>query len=118
MTTKMVVPVCGPNLGDKEAEYVADAIRSGWISGYRGKYIDEFESRFAEYCGCKYGLSTTSCATAMLLTLESLGIGKGDEVITSAFTMIATVSAILHAGATPVLVDAAPNTWTMDAWHS
>lgn len=111
----MRVPVCEPNLREEEVMLVMDAIRSGWISGYSGKYIDEFEQRFAEYCGCQYGVSTTSCATALLLTLESLGIGKGDEVITTAFTMIATVSAIIHAGATPVLVDVDPSTWNINA---
>lgn len=110
----MKVPVCMPNLGDAELANVIDAVKSGWISGYKGKYIDEFEERFAKYCGCKYGISTTSCATALLLTLESLGIGRGDEVITTAFTMIATVSTIIHAGATPVLVDVEPDTWCMD----
>ncbi|KKM08486.1 hypothetical protein LCGC14_1724020, partial [marine sediment metagenome] len=111
---KMVVPVCEPFLGPEEADNVRDAVASGWISGYRGKYLDEFERRFAEYCGYKYGITTSSCATALLLTLESLGIGKGDEVITTAFTMIATVSAIIHAGATPVLVDIEPDTWNMN----
>ncbi len=111
---KMVVPVCEPFLGPEEADNVRDAVASGWISGYRGKYLDEFERRFAEYCGYKYGVTTSSCATALLLTLESLGIGKGDEVITTAFTMIATVSAIIHAGATPVLVDIEPDTWNMN----
>lgn len=110
----MKVPVCEPFLGEEEALAAKDAVSSGWISGYRGKYIDEFEEQFAKYCGCKYGISTTSCATALLLTLESLGIGKGDEVITTAFTHIATVSAILHAGAKPVLVDVEPDTWCMN----
>ncbi len=111
---KMVVPVCEPSLGQKEADNVLDAVSSGWISGYKGKYLDEFERRFAEYCGYEYAITTSSCATALLLTLESLGIGKGDEVITTAFTMIATVSAIIHAGATPVLVDIEPDTWNMN----
>ena len=111
---KMVVPVCEPFLGPEEADNVRDAVASGWISGYGGKYLDEFEQRFAEYCGYKYGVTTSSCATALLLTLESLGIGKGDEAITTAFTMIATVSAIIHAGATPVLVDIEPDTWNMN----
>ncbi len=112
---KMVVPVCEPFLGREEVDIVEDAVLSGWISGYKGRYLDEFERRFAEYCGYKYGITTSSCATALLLTLESLGIGKGDEVITTAFTMIATVSAIIHAGATPVLVDIEPDTWNMNA---
>lgn len=112
--TAIRIPVCEPDLSGDAVSKVVEAITSGWISGYKGKYIDEFERRFAEYCECRYGITTTSCATAMLLTLESLGIGKGDEVITTAFTMIATVSAIIHAGATPVLVDVEPDTWNID----
>jgi len=57
---KMVVPVCEPFLGQEEADNVRDAVASGWISGYRGKYLDEFEQRFAEYCGYKYGVTTSS----------------------------------------------------------
>ncbi len=111
---KMRVPVCEPSLGERELANAQDAILSGWISGYKGKYIDEFERRFAAYCDARYGIVTTSCATAMLLTLESLGIGKGDEVITTDFTMIATLSAIIHAKARPVVVDVEPDTWCID----
>jgi perosamine synthetase len=110
----MRVPICEPNLAGLEMLLTKEVVASGWISGYKGKYIDEFEERFSDYCGCKYGVATSNCATALLLTLESLGIGKGDEVITTAFTMIATVSAIIHAGAVPVLVDVDPETWNMD----
>jgi len=110
----MKVPVCEPNMGNTELANAVAAVKSGWISGYSGKYIDEFEQRFADYCGCEYAVTTTSCATAMLLALEALEIGAGDEVITTAFTHIATVSAIIHAGATPVLVDVEPDTWCID----
>lgn len=112
----MRVPVCEPEFGQGELNNVIDCMRSGQISGYAGRYLDEFEDRFSEYCGCEYGVATTSCATAMLLTLESLGIGKGDEVITSAFTMIATVNAIIKAGAKPVLVDCEPETWNINPY--
>ncbi len=109
-----MIPVCEPSLKGNELSYVLDVVNSGWISGYKGRYIDEFERRFADYCGAKYGITTTSCATALLLALEALDIGKGDEVITTTFTMIATISAIIHAGATPVLVDVEKDTWNID----
>jgi len=108
-----VIPVCEPFLGKKELEYVADCLRSNWISS-KGKYIGEFEQKFADYCGCKYGVSTTSGTTALHLALASLEIGPGDEVIGPAFTMISTVFAIIYTGAKPVLVDSEPETWNID----
>jgi perosamine synthetase len=108
-----VIPVCEPYLAGNELEYVADCIKSNWISSL-GKYIGEFEQRFAQYCGSKYGVSTTSGTTALHLALVSLGIGKGDEVIVPAFTMVAPVFAITYTGAKPVLVDSELETWNMD----
>ena len=108
-----MIPVCEPLLSGKELEYVADCLKSNWISS-QGKYIQEFEQSFARYCGCQYGISTTSGTTALHLALVSLGIGAGDEVIIPAFTMIATAFAVAYTGATPVLVDAEPETWNMD----
>ena len=108
-----MIPVCEPFIGDREMEYVTDCIRTNWISS-QGKYVKEFEERFAEYCGCKYGVSTTSGTTALHLAVASLGIGRGDEVIIPTFTMIATAFAVAYTGATPVLVDAEPETWNID----
>jgi len=108
-----MIPVCEPFLSDKEFEYVIDCLKTNWISS-KGKYIEEFERKFANYCGCKYGISTTSGTTALHLALASLGIGRGDEVIIPAFTMIATAFAIVYTGAKPVLVDSEPETWNID----
>ena len=108
-----MIPVCIPFIGEKELEYVVDCIKTNWISS-KGKYVEEFERRFAEYCGCKYGISTTSGTTALHLALASLGIRNGDEVIIPAFTMISTANAVVYCGAKPVLVDAEPETWNMD----
>jgi len=108
-----MIPVCIPFIGEKELEYVVDCIKTNWISS-KGKYVEEFEQRFAEYCGCKYGISTTSGTTALHLALASLGIGKGNEVIVPAFTMISSVFAVVYCGAKPVLVDAESETWNMD----
>lgn len=108
-----MIPVCEPFLGDKELEYVTDCLKSNWISS-KGKYIEEFETKFAAYCGCKYGISTTSGTTALHLAVASLGIGSGDEVIIPASTMAATALAVIYTGARPVLVDAERETWNMD----
>lgn len=107
------IPVAAPLLGERELEYVVDAVRSGWISS-QGKYVTEFEERFSQYCGVKYGIATSSGTTALHLALASLDIGKGDEVIIPTFTMIATANAVTYTGAKPVLVDAESHTWNLD----
>jgi perosamine synthetase len=108
-----MIPVCVPLLGGKELEYISNCVNTNWISS-KGKYVEQFERSFAEYCGCKYGISTTNGTTALHLALASLNIKEGDEVILPAFTMIASAFSIAYCGATPVLVDAEPDTWNMD----
>jgi perosamine synthetase len=106
------IPVCEPYLADREAEYVRDCVGSTWISS-AGKYLSAFEEGFARYCGCDHGITTTSGTTALHLALAARGLGPGDEIIMPAFTIAATVFAALYTGATPVLVDSDPDTWTM-----
>jgi len=108
-----VIPVCVPLLEGKELEYVADCIKTNWISS-KGKYVEEFEKKFSEYCGTKYGITTTNGTASLHLALESIGLKKGDEVIVPAFTMISSVFSIVYCGAKPVLVDAEPETWNMN----
>ena len=107
------IRVCEPLLEGRESVYVQDCLKTNWISS-KGKYIEEFEKGFANYCGCSYGITTTSGTTALHLALVALGIGKEDEVIVPAFTMAACVLAILYTGATPVLIDSEPETWNLD----
>lgn len=108
-----MIPVCEPYLSGNELKYVTDCFKTNWISS-QGKYIGEFEQKFAQYCGVKYGVGTTSGTTALHLALVAIGIGKGDEVIVPAFTMAASVFAIIYTGAKPVLVDCEPDTWDMN----
>jgi perosamine synthetase len=70
-----MIPVCIPLLGEKELENVVDCIKTNWISS-KGKYVEEFEEKFAKYCGCKYGVRTTSGTTALHLALASLNVKK------------------------------------------
>lgn len=107
------IPVCEPTLLGNELKYVTDAVQTGWISS-AGKYVTEFEQKFAEHCGCKYGVAVCNGTVALHLALVALGIGKGDEVIIPNFTMIATAFAVCYTGATPVFVDADPKTWNID----
>jgi dTDP-4-amino-4,6-dideoxygalactose transaminase len=79
-----------------------------------GDAVNAFEQEFAEYCGVRFAVGVDSGTSAIELALRAYGIGVGDEVITAANTYIATAFAISHAGATPVLVDVDPQTYTMD----
>ncbi len=110
----MNIQVCEPCIGQEEIDNVVACLKSGRISGYSGKYIDELEQALADYCGVEYGIAVSNCGVATLVTLEALGIGKGDEVIAPAFTMIAPHFAIVRAGAKPVLVDCENQTWNMN----
>src|SRR3990170_24121 len=83
-----------------------------------GKDVDLFEQEFASYCKTRFAVGVASGSDALFLSLRSLGIGKGDEVITVANTYISTVFPILHVGAKPVLVDADQNTLSIDITHA
>jgi dTDP-4-amino-4,6-dideoxygalactose transaminase len=79
-----------------------------------GEPVARFEEAFASYCGCKHAVALNSGTSALHLALLAAGVGPGDEVITVPMTFVATVSAILYAGARPVFVDIDPDTWTLD----
>ena len=92
-----------PSIGEEEIEAVADALRSGWLTtGPRAALLEE---RMAEYLEAKHVLAVASGTAAMHLALVALGIGPGDEVITTSITWPATANVIVHTGATPVFVD-------------
>ena len=106
------IPVYEPWLGQREAEYVLDAVNSGWISSL-GKYVTEFEQSFAAYCGVEHGVSTSNGTTALHLALHALGVGPGDEVIVPALTFVASANAVVYTGAEPVFADVDLETWTL-----
>lgn len=97
-------PISSPDLSGNESKYIMDALESTWISS-AGPYIQRFEKEFAEFCGRKYALALSNGTVALHLALVTLGIGVGDEVIVPDLTFAATINAVLHAGATPVIVD-------------
>jgi dTDP-4-amino-4,6-dideoxygalactose transaminase len=92
-----------PAVGDEEVEAVAETIRSGWLT--TGPRTAELERRFAEYVEAKHALAVTSGTAALHLALVALGVGPGDEVITTPITWPATANVIVHTGATPVFAD-------------
>jgi dTDP-4-amino-4,6-dideoxygalactose transaminase len=92
-----------PAIGDEEVAAVTETLRSGWLT--TGPKTAELERRFAEYVGAEHVLAVTSGTAALHLSLLALGVGPGDEVITSPITWPATANVIVHAGATPVFAD-------------
>jgi dTDP-4-amino-4,6-dideoxygalactose transaminase len=92
-----------PAVGDEEVAAVAEAVRSGWLT--TGPRAADLEQRFAEYVGARHALAVSSGTAAMHLVLVALGIGPGDEVITTPITWPATANVIVHTGATPVFAD-------------
>ena len=108
-----MIPVNEPVIAKNALKYVTECLYTGWISS-KGKFIEEFEKKFAHYLGVKHAITTTSGTTALHLALASLGIGKGDEVILPAHTMIACAFAVVYTGAKPVLIDAERDTWNMN----
>lgn len=108
-----VIPVYKPDLSGNEKKYVNECLDSSWISS-RGRFIAEFENKFAEKIGIKYAATVSNGTVALHLALLSLGIGPGDEVIVPTLTYIASVNAITYCGATPVFVDSLRDTWQID----
>ena len=108
-----MIPVNEPLLTESDFASVNEALRSGWISG-AGPHIDAFEQRWAAFCGRKHGIAVANGSVALQLAISLLDLQPGDEVILPAFTIISCIWPIVLAGATPVLVDSDPRTWTMD----
>lgn len=108
----MRIPFFRPDIGSMEVERVIETLNSGWIT--TGAKTKLFENKIAKHCNTSNAVCMNSATAAMELTLRILGIGKGDEVITSAYTYTASASVISHVGATPVLIDTEKNVLEMD----
>ena len=101
-----------PNIGKTEIQLLKKTINSKWIGS--GPTTEIFEKKFKNYKNSSYSLSLNSCTAALHLSLISLGIKKGDEVITTPMTFCSTINSILLVDAKPVLVDINPNTFNID----
>ena len=106
------IPYSRPEIGDEERAAVDQVLRSGWLT--MGRKTIEFEERIAEYTGTAHAVAVNSCTAALHLSLLGLGIGPGDEVITTPYTFAATGNTIVHAGARPVFVDIELDTANID----
>jgi dTDP-4-amino-4,6-dideoxygalactose transaminase len=112
-TSKRRILLSAAEVGPADVAAVAAAVESGWLSPV-GPALDRFESELAEATGRRYAVGLSSGTSALHLGLLALGIRSGDEVWVSTLTFVATANAIVHAGATPVLFDVEPHTWTID----
>ena len=108
----MNIPFSPPDITDVEINNVVEVLKSGWIT--TGQKTKEFERKIADYCTTNRAICLNSATAGMEMTLRVLGIGPGDEVITSAYTYTASASVIHHVGAKIVLVDTAKNSYQMD----
>lgn len=106
------VPVNEPLLTEEDFKPLEDAFRTGWISS-AGRYVDEFEQGWADYCGQSHGIAVANGTVALQVAVEALGIGQGDEVIMPSYTIISCALAAVRVGAKPVLVDCCPRTFNM-----
>jgi perosamine synthetase len=107
-----MINIAKPLIGDEEKQAVLEVLNSGILA--QGPRVKAFEEAFAEMCGVKFAIATTSGTTALHTSLLAHGIGPGDEVITSPFTFIASANSILYVGAKPVFVDIDPFTYNID----
>lgn len=108
-----MIAISKPYIGEEEKEAVLEVLNSGQLS--QGSRTAKFEERFAAMCGVKHAVAVSSGTAALHVALLAHGIGHGDEVITSPFTFMATVNAILITGATPVFVDIDEETFNLDS---
>jgi perosamine synthetase len=107
-----MISIAKPQIGEEEKGAVLEVLDSGMIA--QGPRVKAFERAFAEMCGVKYAVATSSGTTALHVALLANGIGEGDEVITSPFTFIASANSILYTGARPIFIDIDPPTFNLD----
>ena len=107
------IPVNEPRLDGNEETYLKECIRSGWISS-EGYFVQKFEEQFANRIDRRFAISVSSGSAALEASIVALEIQEGDEVILPSFTIISCASAIVRAGATPVVIDCDLQTWNID----
>src|SRR5271156_4516120 len=108
-----VIPLARPVLGEEEEAAVADVLRSGQLS--LGPRVPAFEEEFARRVGAPHACAVSSGTAGLHLALRAVGVGDGDEVITSPFSFVASANAVLYERARPVFADIDPLTLNLDA---
>lgn len=107
-----MIPLTKPYITNDEIEKVAEVLKSGWLA--QGKKVEELEHKIAKYAGTKYAVATSSCTTALHISLILAGIGEGDEVIVPSLTFVATANSVLYTGATPIFAEIEQRTYNID----
>lgn len=107
-----MIPLAQPDIGEEEVRLVNEVLRSGWLS--MGPKVREFEEKFATFIGAKHAVAVNSGTSGLHLCMRSTGIKKGDEVITTPFSFIASSNSIMFEGAKPVFVDISRDTMNID----
>lgn len=107
----MNIPLTKPYFDKKEEKAVVNVLRSGWVT--QGPKVEEFENSISKYTGAKYATVVSSATAGLFLSLHSLGVSPGDEVIVPSFSFIACTNVIVHLGAKPVFVDIDPKTYNL-----
>jgi perosamine synthetase len=108
-----MIPLSKPSITEEEIDAVVAVLKSGWLS--LGPKLEEFEKKFASYIGTKHAVAVSSGTAGLHLCVKALGIGEGDEVITTPFSFIASSNCVLYEGAKPIFVDIDENTFNIDA---
>ena len=107
------ISIAEPVFNGNEKKYLMECIDTGWVSA-NGRFVNEFQEKFAEYCGSKYAIACANGTVTLMLIMKALNIGPGDEVIMPKLTYVATANAVASCGAKPVFVDSDPDTWNVD----
>lgn len=108
----MRIPITKTFFGPEEEAAIIQPLRNGWV--VQGKFVKDFEDKFAEFTGSAYAAATTSCTTALHIAVTALKLKPGDEVIVPAFTWISTANVVEYMGARPVFCDIDLNTFNID----
>jgi perosamine synthetase len=108
-----IIPVSEPLIGDNVLPLVRECLDTGWLSS-DGRFVREFERKWSSYCGTKYGVAVSSGTAALQISVASLKLERGSEIIIPSWTIISCAIAVLEAGCVPVLVDCDPETWCMN----
>lgn len=108
-----MIPLAIPNVGAREAEYVAQCFRDNWVSTV-GPFVDRLEGELARISGVAHGVAVAAGTMGLHAALDAVGVGRGDLVILPDYTFIASANAVSHAGARPWLLGVSPETWTLD----
>lgn len=107
-----MIPITKAVFDESDLEMIQEPLKSGWV--VQGKFVKEFEDRFAVMAKSRHAVATSSCTTALHIAVASLGINPGDEVLVPAFTWIATANCVEYMGARPVFVDIDLKTFNID----